>query len=202
MKKLLAILLILGTALGASARFRWGPTAGLTVTTFHWKQHLVETNQRCGYNVGLMGEVMIPGIGFGIDMGLKYAYRGARVHFGDQKVWASDGIGTTNLYMHTLQIPVDIRFKWTRMNGLENIVAPFVLGGPTFNFNLKNSKCPAIEHPTGSVGLQCGLGAELYKRYQIWAGYQWDVTYDMRTRKLDNFSNRIDGWFVNAAVLF
>ena len=189
-------------AFGASAKFRWGPTVGLTVSDFQWKQKLVQTYQSCGCSDGVMGELMIPGIGFGIDMAVKYTMRGARVHFGDQKVWASQGMGNENLYFHTLQIPVNLRFKWTRMNGFENYLAPIVFAGPLFNFNLDHSKCPVIENPAGSVGIQCGLGVELYKRYQITAGYLWGLTYDMRTIQLDNFSAQTNSWFVNLAVLF
>lgn len=202
MKKLLAILLVLTVCFGASAKFRWGPSVGGTFTTIKWKQDLVQSQMLAGYNVGLIGELMIPGIGFGIDFGLKYNWRGGRVHFGDQKIWESMGIGTEDVRFHTLQIPINLRFKWTRMNGVENYIAPFVFGGPVFNFNLATTKCDAIEHPAGSVGLACGIGGEIFKRYQIWAGYQWDVTYDIRTKKLDNFSGHVDGWFVNAAVLF
>ena len=54
-------------AFGASAKFRWGPTVGLTVSDYLWKQKLVETDQLCGFSAGAMGELMIPGIGFGID---------------------------------------------------------------------------------------------------------------------------------------
>ena len=202
MKKVLAILLMATVAFGASAKFRWGPTVGLTVSDYLWKQKLVETDQLCGFSAGVMGELMIPGIGFGIDMAVKYTMRGARVHFGDQKVWASQGMGNENLYFHTLQIPVNLRFKWTRMNGFENYLAPIVFAGPLFNFNLDHSKCPVIENPAGSVGIQCGLGVELYKRYQITAGYLWGLTYDMRTIQLDNFSAQTNSWFVNLAVLF
>lgn len=202
MKKLLAILLVCVISFGASAKFRWGPTAGVTFTDLHWKQHLVQNNILTGYNVGVMGELMIPGIGFGIDFAVKYNMRGGRVHFGDQYIWSSQGQGTTNLWFHTLQVPVNLRFKWTRMQGVENIIAPFVFGGPVFNFNCAISKCPVVEHPGASVALQCGIGGELFKRYQVSAGYSWDMTYDVRTRQLDNFSARVEGWFVNFAVLF
>ena len=59
-----------------------------------------------------------------------------------------------------------------------------------------------MENPLGSVGLRCALGAEVWKRYQISFGYNWDVTYDVRTKKLDNFSARSEGWFIDAAILF
>lgn len=206
MKKILAVLLLATIAFGASAKFRWGPTVGVNISQYHWKQPLVQCDMLPGFNAGLMGELMIPGIGFGIDFGLRYSMRGARVHFEDQPIWGnpvySEPIGKTNLYFHTLQIPVDLRFKWTRMNGVENIVAPLAFAGPVFNFNLSHSKCEAVENPAGSVGIQVGVGAELFKRYQITAGYCWGVSYDVRTVKLDNFSARTDSWFVNFAVLF
>lgn len=202
MKKVILILLIALTSIGASAKFRWGPTVGVNFTDFYWKQHLVESDMLTGFDAGIMGEVMIPGIGFGIDMAVRYSMRGAKVHFGDQKIWAADGFGTSNLYCHTLQVPINLRFKWTRMNGVENYVAPIVFAGPVFNFNLKYMNAEAIDNSGGSVGLQCGAGVELFKRFQITGGYMWDVTYDLRTKKLDNFSARMQGGFITVAVLF
>ncbi len=187
---------------GASAAFRWGPTVGLNVSQFYWKQKLVRSDQLAGFNAGVMGELMIPGIGFGIDMALKYDMRGAKVHWDDQVVWASEGLGTQNLYFHTLSLPVNLRFKWTRMNGFENYLAPIVFVGPTFNFNLSHSKNEAIECPGASVGLQTGLGVEIFKRYQITAGYMWGLSYDFRTVQLDNFSAHASNWCVNFAALF
>ena len=202
MKKILVAFLLLISIFGASAKFRWGPTASLNFSDYNWKQDLGRTDMRTGFNVGVMGELMIPGIGVGIDMALRYSYRGACVNFNDQPIWNDHGTGKTNLYLHTLQVPVNLRFKWTRMDGLENIVAPLVYGGPVFNFNLGHSKCDAVDVPAGSVGLQVGGGVELFKRYQITGGYMWDMTYDVQTKKLDNFNARLNGGFISVAVLF
>lgn len=202
MKKILTIIAILAVAFGASAKFRVGPTVGANFDTFYWKQHLVGSTMLTGFSAGVQCELMIPGIGFGVDFGLKYANRGGRVAFGDQNIWASDGIGTTDLRLHTVQIPVNLRFKYTRLNGIENTVAPFVFAGPQFNFNVGHSSCDAVKCPGASVGLEVGLGAELWKRYQISGGYVWDVTYDTKTRKLDNYSARLEGWIVDFAILF
>lgn len=202
MKKFLVAFLLLISVFGASAKFRWGPSASVNFSDYNWKQDLVRTDMRTGFNVGVMGELMIPGIGFGIDMALRYSYRGACVNFNDQPIWNDHGTGKTNLYLHTLQVPVNLRFKWTRMDGLENIFAPLVYGGPVFNFNLGHSKCDAVDVPAGSVGLQVGGGVELFKRYQITGGYMWDMTYDVQTKKLDNFNARLNGGFISVAVLF
>lgn len=202
MKKILLSLLLALTAFSAMAEFRWGPTAGVNISTLSWKQDLVTTSQTCGFNAGLMGEIMIPGIGFGIDFGLKYAMHGAKVNFGEREVWKVDGFGKEDVKFHTLQIPLNIRFKYTRLNGFEEKLAPFVYGGPVFTFNLKTSDLSCIEHPAGSFGLQCGLGAEIFEKWQISAGYLWGLSYDVRTIKLDNFSARNRGWQVNVAWLF
>ncbi len=202
LKKILSIMLIAITAFGASAEFRWGPTAGVNISNLYWKQDLIGNHTLCGPQVGILGELMIPGIGFGIDMALKYQMHGATVDFGQREVWASDGIENQKLWLHTLQLPINLRFKWTRMNGLEQYVAPFAYAGPVFQFNLAHSNCKAIEMPVGTVGIQFGIGGEFLEHIQLSAGYLWGVTYEMRTIKLDNFSARSQGWQINLAYLF
>lgn len=201
MKRVLLALLVVFSSLAASAEFRWGPTAGINISTLKWKQDLITTKQTVGVNVGAMGEIMIPGIGFGVDFALKYAMHGAKVDFGEKNVWSSEGFGNENVTLHTLQIPVNLRFKWTRMNGAERWAAPFVYAGPVFSFNLSSGKLSCIEHPEGSVALQCGIGGEFLEQYQLSIGYLWGVSYDVRTVKLDNFSARNRGWQINLAWL-
>lgn len=203
MKKfLIAILLISTLAFGAGAKFRWGPTVGANFSNFYWKEKLVSSRTLAGFSAGVMGEVMIPGIGFGIDMALKYTNKGSRTPFGDHEIWKSDGYGNETIRYHVIQVPIDVRFKWTRMNGLEHYIAPIVFGGPSFNFNVGHSKCGAVDIPAASVGLQCGIGAEFLERYQLTAGYLWDLSHDVKTKKLDDFTARMQGWFIDIAVLF
>lgn len=202
MKKFLILLACLAVAFGASAKFRWGPTVGVNFEKYKWRQHLMGNSMLVGGNVGVMGEVMIPGIGFGFDFALKYLNHGGRVDFSQRPIWASDGIKDTDLRMHVLQVPVNIRFKWTRMNGFESILAPFVYGGPEFNFNLASTECAAVNRKPATVALTVGGGVELFKGYQLSFGYVWDMTDDFRTRKLDDFYGRLNGWKVDFAVLF
>lgn len=72
MRKFFTALLLAVIAFGASAEFRWGPTAGINISELYWKQDLVENKSLVGPNVGVMGELMIPGIGFGVDVAVKY----------------------------------------------------------------------------------------------------------------------------------
>ncbi|MBD5195752.1 MAG: PorT family protein [Bacteroidales bacterium] len=202
MKKLFLMIVCLAVAFGASAKFRVGPTVGANFDTFRWSQKLFTSDMRPGFSAGLQCELMIPGIGFGIDFGLKYANRGGYCGFGEQFVWSSDNVSSSNLRLHTIQVPLNLRFKWTRMDGFENYLAPFVFGGPQFNFNVANSKCEAVKRNAVAVGLEVGLGVEIFKRFQLSGGYVWDMTDDIKTRKLDEFNATIRGWIVDFAVLF
>lgn len=204
MKKFLLLLVAALVTLSASAEFRCGPMIGVNGSSLFWKQDLVTTRYRIGGSAGILGELMIPGIGFGVDIGLRYQLNGAKVNFGERPIWsgAPDFMGNQDVWFHTIQIPLNLRFKWTRMDGLERIVAPFVYAGPVFTFNVATNNVPVIEKPGGTVDIQIGGGAELWEHLQISGGYYWGVSYQTRTIKLDNFSARPQGWFVNAAWLF
>lgn len=204
MKKLLLSLIALFVSLSAAAEFRGGPMIGVNGSSLFWKQDLVSTHYRVGGSAGFLGEIMIPGIGFGVDFGLRYQLNGASVDFGERPVWsgAPDYMGKTDVWFHTIQIPLNLRFKYTRLEGFERILAPFVYAGPVFTFNVATNKVPVIEKPGGTVDIQIGAGAELIEHLQISGGYYWGVTYQVRTVKLDNFSARPQGWFVNVAWLF
>lgn len=202
LKKLLTGLILAATALGASAEFRWGPTVGVNFSTLHWKQSIARTTMRTGFQAGVLGELMIPGIGFGIDMGVRYNLHGAHVDFGEHLVWSSTGIKNQDVWFHTLEIPINLKFKYTRLNGFEQYVAPFVFAGPVFDFTLSTNNAPAVTCPLGYVAVQVGLGGEFFEKYQASFGYCWGVTYQVRTIKLDNYSAVPRGWFINLAYLF
>lgn len=202
MKKILLTLFLLLSIGTMSAEFRWGPTAGINISNLYWKQKLISSKTLVGPNVGVMGEIMIPGIGFGVDLGLRYSMHGSKVGFGEKEIWSSTGIENQNVWFHTVQVPINLRFKWTRMDGLEHYVAPFAYAGPMFSFNVSSNDAPALEFPAASVGIQVGIGGEFLERYQLSFGYCFGVSYDCRTIKLDNFSARTNSWMLNVAVLF
>lgn len=202
MKKIILSIVALVVAFAASAEFRWGPTAGVNISTYTFRQDLIEVDQSVGGDVGVLAELMFPGIGFGVDFGINYSLYGAKLHLGDKKVWASDGFGTEQSYLHSIHIPINLKFKYTNLNGIERKIAPFVYGGPVFSIIAGHNKVDALEYSGGSVMLQCGLGAELFEKLQISAGYYWAMTYEVRTIKLDNFSAKPQGWNVRLTYLF
>lgn len=186
----------------AWGEFRFGPQAGFNVSNYFWKQPLIESKYGVGPTAGILGELMIPGIGFGVDMALRYNMDASRINLGEHYVWSSDGYGNDVFRLHQLQLPVNLRFKYTRLEGVERYVAPFAFVGPVFNFALKQGDCGAIEHPAASVGIQFGLGGEFFEHLQLSAAYQWGVAYQIRTVKLDNLSARNSGFNINLAWLF
>ena len=206
MKKIIAAafvaIICLAVPAAANAQFRYGAVAGVTINDLKFKQPLVPVGKTVGGQAGLQCEMMFPGIGFGIDFGMNYQMHGSKLHFGDKLVWSSEGYGTEQSYMHILQIPINLRFKYARLNGLEQKIAPFVFAGPVFNINLGHNSVPPLEYSGGSIGVQCAVGAEIMRRFQLSAGYYWGLTYEARTRKLENFSQRPEGWQVKATCFF
>ena len=212
MKKIysiLFVLMLLCVPAQMMAQFRYAPVAGVNITDLKFKQDLFPVSKMVGCQVGVMGELMFPGIGFGIDFGLLYNQVGAKTDLGSREIWRADGFGRETALVHMLQIPVHLRFKWTRMNGLEDIVAPFVYGGPDFGIcvghnNIKgNAGVPnPFEYSGGDLGLTAGGGAELYKRWQVSVQYTWGATFLLKTRKLENMSAQNRQWSVRVAYFF
>lgn len=198
---IIALAGLLGTT-DATAQFRWGPTAGIDITSLKFKQDLFAVDNSVGFQVGAQGEMMFPGIGFGIDFAALYSHKGAKMDLGSREIWASAGYGRENLHLHYLEIPVNLRFKWTRMSGFEDYVAPYVFGGPTFGFHLGHSRLKAFEYAGGDLGVQCGLGFEVLRRWQVQGSYTWGMTYAIKAKQLLDFSARNRAWQIRVTYFF
>lgn len=206
MKKIFAalstLLAILAIATPAKAELRYGPSLGMAITNLHFKQSLIEVDKACGMSAGLAAEVMFPGIGFGINTGVYYELRGAKLHLGDRKIWAIDGFGTERSYLHYLEVPFHLRFKWTRMGGVEDYVAPFIFGGPSFSLLFGHSRIQALEYAHGEMGLAMGGGFEIMRRWQVSCSYTWGMVYAEQTKLLDHFSARNRTLDIRVTYLF
>lgn len=194
----LALTLIIATlSTGSiSAQFRYGATIGTDFSNLKFKQDLITIGQATGFEAGVTTETMYPGIGFGIGSGLIYTMRGANLHLGDKKIWASEGYGKERSYLHYIEIPLNLRFKWTRMSGLEDYIAPLIYGGPTVSVLVGHSHIPALSYAAADIGLEVGFGFELFKNWQITAVRNWGVTYALKTKLLDDFSAQNRTWSI------
>lgn len=197
MKKHICLLCLLAAILcsaTANAQFRYGPALGVNFNNLKFTQHLFTVDRTVGVKAGLATELMFPGIGFGINSGIFYEMRGAKLHLGEREVWHSLGYGNETSMLHYISIPINLRFKWTRMNGLEDYFAPFIYGGPVFSILAGHSQVKALRYSRGDVALTAGLGFELWKNWQVQAGYTWGVTTALQTRLLDDFTAKNRGW--------
>lgn len=197
-----AIVITVG-ALQSSAQFRYGPMIGADLTNLNFKQKDILTPERsAGFSAGLAAEMMFPGIGFGIDLGLYYEQRGATLNMGDKLIWASEGLGRERSYLHYLVLPFHLRFKYTRMNGFEEKLAPIAFVGPSFGFLVGHSKNPALDYAGGDMGLEFGVGAEILQHWQITGSYNIGMTYALKAKILSNYSARNRTWNIRVAYLF
>ena len=200
MKRSLAVLLVaIAAVCGAAvshAQMRWGVSAGVNSNGMKFKQVLFPVERGIGESLGMRGEMMFPGIGFGLELGLFYQQQGASLDLGHEPnlLWSSQGYGNERIYVHNISVPFNLKFKWTRMQGLEDYVAPFVYGGPVLQIQAGHSKCDAIKFSGGDVELTCGLGVEILRRWQVSASYNWGMTYALKTAQLFDVSARNRTW--------
>lgn len=214
MRKVIIILLTAFiAALPAAAQFRYGAQLGANFSTMKFKQDLITVDMSAGPSADLLCEFMFTSFGIGIDFGVGYSMTGAFVNLGEKPIWQANpitgyqGFGREHVMIHNLHIPLHLRFKWTKLQGLEDYIAPIVYGGPEFDIQLGHSRHrangeSAFKFSGGDVALGCGLGFEILKSWQITAGYTWGMTYSLKTRQLDDFSARWEGWNVRVAYMF
>lgn len=187
----------------ASAQFRYGPMVGADMTNLHFKQpDILAVDKSVGYSGGLVAEMMFPGIGFGIDLGLYYEQRGATLDMGQKLLWSSQGLGRERSYLHYVVLPFHLRFKYTRLNGFEEKLAPIAFAGPSFGFLVGHSKNPALDYAGGDMGVEFGLGAEIMQHWQVTASYNMGMTYALKAKVLTNFSARNRTWNIRVTYLF
>lgn len=184
------------------AQFRAAGVAQVNFSNLSFNQDIMPTSSTTGYGAGVLGELMFPGIGFGLDFGLLYNQTGGKADLGAKKVWQSLGYGNERVYLHYIQIPLHLRFKWTRLNGLEDYVAPFVYGGPELNILAAHNRCEAFDYAGATLGVTAGIGFELYKNWQISGSYTWGMTRALTSKLLDDFTAGDRQWTVRVAYFF
>lgn len=151
-----------------------------------------------GGNVGITGELMIPGIGFGVDGSLLYSMRNGKLHMGDKKVWSSVGLGTENCILHYIDIPLNLKFRYHNLNGIENTIMPLAFVGPTISVLAgHNNVGDQLSYGKLTVGLHAGIGVELFNKVQVNAGYQFSIGESLKTKLLDENGAKNRTWFVN-----
>jgi hypothetical protein len=183
---------------------RWGVTIGGNYNEIHFKQtDIFESDRKFGGSIGVTGDMMIPGVGFGIDASILYTLRQGRIHLGDRRAWESQGIETQTAQLHYIDVPLNLKFRYSKLGGLESSLMPFIYAGPTFSFLAGHNKMgDALKYTTVNVLLHAGIGVELFNRVQVSGGYSFSVGQNLGTKLLDEHVAKHRTWFVQATYFF
>lgn len=205
MKKILSIVMLCMVVLGAStvsAQSRWGAVLGMDYTNLKFDQKLFSVEQQPGVTLGVTGELMVPGIGFGFDASFLYTQRGAKINLGERYIWAEQGYGNERCLLHYIEIPIHLKFKFKNLGGFEHTLMPILFAGPEFSFLMGHSNIDALKYPGGEFGLNVGVGAEILKKVQVNASYCWGLSYALKTKLLDDFIAKNRTWKVSCTYFF
>ncbi|MBP5688355.1 MAG: outer membrane beta-barrel protein [Muribaculaceae bacterium] len=201
---MLAVALLCAVSSFAQPERRWGVTVGGNYNEIHFKQtDIFDSDRMFGGSVGITGDLMIPGVGFGVDGSILYTLRQGKVHFGDKYAWSSQGIETQAVRVHYIDVPLNLKFRYSRLGGLESTIMPFAYAGPTFSFHVgHNNVDDALRYTAVNVLLHAGIGVELFNKVQISGGYSFSVGQNLGTRILDDHVAKHRTWFVQATYFF
>ena len=200
----IAFLFICTIVANAQPERRWGITVGGNYNEIHFKQSdLIESDRMFAPSIGVTGDMMIPGVGFGVDASLLYTMRQGKVHFGDKKVWSSLGMDNQAVTLHYIDVPLNLKFRYSKLNGVENTIMPMVFAGPTFSFLAGHNKVnDALKYTAVSVLLHFGVGCELFNKVQVSAGYSFSIGETLRTKLLDENAAKNRTWFLQGTYFF
>ena len=195
---LIAIVVLTATAIQAQTYSHWGITAGANINTIHFKQSdILPSKTMWGPQLGVTGEMVFSGVGFGVDGALLYSLKQGKVDYGSREAWSSLGFGDETVAMHYLDVPLHLKLKWRRLNGLENTIMPLVYVGPQFSFLTYGNHRNLNSYPAVNVYLDMGFGVELMERWQLKVGYNFSVGQTFHTKLLDDNVAKNRTWYFN-----
>lgn len=200
---IIVLAMLMAVAGAANAQLRYGPAAAVNLSYLKFNQKIVTVDRNLTPSAGIQAEMMFQGIGFGLDFGVLYNQTASTLHLNEKEIWTSQGINEKqDMRLHYVQLPFHLRFKWTRMNGFERILAPFAYGGPEFNILVGHSKCAPMQFAGADAGMTAGLGVELYRHWQVSASHTWGMSYALKSKQLDNWTAKNDNWSLRVSYLF
>lgn len=205
MKKILFVIAIIFSmfpTINSNAQSRLGVVVGGNISDLDLSQPLISVNQAPGFMVGIKGDLTIPGIGFGIDAALQYDMRGAKINLGEKEIWEHQGYGEHRSMLHYLEVPIHVRWMYSKMNGFEKKFAPYVFVGPSFSFLVGHNQIDALKYATMAFSMDFGIGFQLFENWQLTASYDLGLSYAVKTKLLDDFSAKNNSWKVTLTYYF
>lgn len=187
----------------ADAQIKFGIKAGANFNSLKFNQDLLDSDNRAGFNGGVMLEFTMPLIGVGMDASVMYVHRSGE-DFTDYDE-AGNEISTSTGRDY-IDIPLNLKYKLS-LPGIGNLVKPFVTTGPSFAFLVsKKNINEFIKNKSCDIAWNFGFGVELFSHVQVAASYGLGLTNTLEYVGIGNNNETIEGknryWTVTAAYLF
>lgn len=199
-RSLLAAVMITSIASSVNAQFRYGINAGVSIA----KPDLSGTvgtgaviESGAGFRGGLTLEYQVPTLGLAFDASVDYLRYNLRLA---NERGASD---YTDIGRNFIEVPLNIKYKFW-LGNFHNLVAPMVMTGPSFMFNLdKQPENAPLTQKRFQPGWNVGLGFDIINFIQLNAGYRFAFGNAIKHSDLMGSAKlRNKGWYVSATLLF
>lgn len=199
-RSVLAAVMITFIASSAGAQFRYGINAGVSIA----KPDLSGTvgtgaviESGVGFRGGLTLEYQVPTLGLAFDASIDYLRYNIRLA---NERGASD---YTDIGRNFIEVPLNIKYKFW-LGNFHNLVAPMVMTGPSFMFNLdKQPENAPLTQKRFQPGWNVGLGFDIINFIQLNAGYRFAFGNAIKHSDLMGSAKlRNKGWYVSATLLF
>ncbi len=199
MKKLLTIasaLFLMSLSTMAQAQLRFGVRGGANFSRIDVNE--AKSNARGGFFVGPAADLLIPGVGLGIDAAFMYSEDKTRF-----KTVGSKPV-TDVFKVNRLVLPISIKYKLPIPK-----FSPFVYAGPEINFNLKDNGeriKDFIEDITGkdtydakgaNVSMNFGAGVEFFDRFDVFLNYNFGLVDTLK-----DYDSKCKLWRIGATYYF
>lgn len=167
-------------AVSANAQFHLGVRGGLNVAAVRFDSDLFSEGTQSGFHIGPTIELMVPGIGVGVEVAALYSQKGLY-----------NDLEKRNLSVDYIDVPVNLKLKL----GIPLIKA-YLSAGPYASFCLgdigKNS-LDDIKHQfktrTFGAGVNFGAGLEVFSAIQVGFNYGLGLTDDYSTSNPSDLVN-------------
>jgi len=191
---LIAIALMLATALPTAAQVRLGLRGGMTIGEMRFDRDIIDSDNRVGYTGGLLLDFNIPVIGVGLEASFMYTHRNNRL--------------TDDNYIykrHYFDIPVYARYRLS-IPRVSNIIAPIIYTGPAFSILFKEDHHGGSSNSKTFLSWDVGGGVDLFNHLRVTATYGIGISkamsYINREYTGDNIHGKDRHWTLSAAYLF
>ena len=105
--------------------------------------------------------------------------------------------------LHYIDIPINLKYRFNRLNGIENTITPLIFAGPVVSILAGHNKmADQLNYVKVSTNLQFGIGGELFNKVEIKAGYRFALGETLRTKLLDENTAKNRTFFLTATYYF